>query len=145
MFSRKKTFIGIILSLSVGSVLFLGTAYLTENAKVNNELTFKADDGLGSDIQVYEDSDSLSSLIPKVCAEQMEKISGLESVRPVRYMAGELTMSDDVFHWPEYYMGSENPEENILDADSDMEEKIQWKTGEKSKRRIWIKGQYLRI
>ena len=28
MFSRKKTFIGIILSLSVGSVLFLGTAYL---------------------------------------------------------------------------------------------------------------------
>ena len=39
--------------------LFLGTAYLTENAKVNNELTFKADDGLGSDIQVYEDSDSL--------------------------------------------------------------------------------------
>ena len=73
MFSRKKTFIGIILSLSVGSVLFLGTAYLTENAKVNNELTFKADDGLGSDIQVYEDSDSLSSLIPKVCAEQMER------------------------------------------------------------------------
>ena len=124
MFSRKKTFIGIILSLSVGSVLFLGTAYLTENAKINNELTFKADDGLGSDIQVYEDSDSLSGLIPKVCAEQMEKISGLESVRPVRYMAGELTMSDDVFHWPEYYMGSENPEENILDADSDMVEKF---------------------
>lgn len=76
------------MSLSVGSVLFLGTAYLTENAKINNELTFKADDGLGSDIQVYEDSDSLSGLIPKVCAEQMEKISGLESVRPVRYMAG---------------------------------------------------------
>lgn len=124
MFSRKKTFIGIILSLSVGSVLFLGTAYLTENAKINNELTFKADDGLGSDIQVYEDSDSLSGLIPKVCAEQMEKISGLESVRPVRYMAGELTMSDDVFHWPEYYMGSENPEENILDADSDIVEKF---------------------
>ena len=29
-----------------------------------------------------------------------------------------------VFHWPEYYMGSENPEENILDADSDMVEKF---------------------
>ena len=124
MFSRKKTFIGIILSLSVGSVLFLGTAYLTENAKINNELTFKADDGLGSDIQVYEDSDSLSGLIPKACAEQMKKISGLESVRPVRYMAGELTMSDDVFHWTEYYMGDENPKENILDADPDMVEKF---------------------
>ena len=73
---------------------------------------------------MYEDSDSLSSLIPKVCAEQMEKISGLESVRPVRYMAGELRCQMMFFHWPEYYMGSENPEENILDADSDME-KIQ--------------------
>lgn len=124
MFSRKKTFIEIILSLSVGSVLFLGTAYLTENAKINNELTFKADDGLGSDIQVYEDSDSLPSLIPKACAEQMEKISGLESVRPVRYMAGELALSADVFHWTEYYMGSEKPEENILDADSGMVEKF---------------------
>ena len=40
---------------------------------------------------MYEDSDSLSGLIPKgVCAEQMEKISGLESVRPVRYMAESL-------------------------------------------------------
>ena len=54
MFSRKGTFIGILLSLSIGSVLFLGTAYVTENTRINNELTFAADDGLGSDIQVYE-------------------------------------------------------------------------------------------
>src|SRR5699024_8898031 len=56
MFARKGTFLGILLSLSVGSVLFLGTAYVTENTRINNELTFAADDGLGSDIQVYEES-----------------------------------------------------------------------------------------
>ena len=36
--------------LCLWEVFFLGTAYLTENAKINNELTFQADDGLGSDI-----------------------------------------------------------------------------------------------
>ena len=63
MFSRKGTFIGILLSLSVGSVIFLGAAYVTENTRINNELTFAADDGLGSDIQVYEASDSLKDTI----------------------------------------------------------------------------------
>ena len=52
MFARKGTFAGILLSLSIGSVIFLGAAYVTDNTRINNELTFAADDGLGSDIQV---------------------------------------------------------------------------------------------
>ena len=50
MFSRKGTFVGILLSLSIRSEIFLGAAYVTENIRINNDLTFKADDGLGSDI-----------------------------------------------------------------------------------------------
>ena len=52
MLSRKSTFFGILLSLSIGSIIFLGATYVTENTKTNNELTFKADDGLASDIQI---------------------------------------------------------------------------------------------
>ena len=93
--------------------------------KVNNELTFKADDGLGSDIQVYEDSDSLSSLIPKVCAEQMEKISGLESVRPVRYMAGRAYGCQMMFFTGRSIIWAVRiRRKTLLDADSDMEEKF---------------------
>ena len=94
MFSRKGTFIGILLSLSVGSVIFLGAAYVTENTRINNELTFAADDGLGSDIQVYEESDSLKDTIPEKTAEELKGISGLESVLPVRYMLGEIPLDD---------------------------------------------------
>ena len=122
MFSRKKTFVGIVLSLSVGSVLFLGTAYLAENAKINNELTFKADDGLGSDIQVYEDSNDLSETIPEKQAGQMNKVEGLQLVQPVRYMPGEVKLSNEEFHWPEFYLAGEKAQGNVLDANERMVE-----------------------
>ena len=121
MFSRKGTFIGILLSLSIGSVLFLGTAYVTENTRINNELTFAADDGLGSDIQVYEESDSLSDTIPVQTVEQMKQIKGLESVLPVRYMLGEIPLDDGTFLWKPFY--AEVAEEEGFDPDPVIMEK----------------------
>lgn len=103
MFSRKGTFVGILLSLSVGSVIFLAAAYATENTRINNRLTFAADDGLGSDIQVYEESDSLSDTIPEDALRQIELIESLESVLPVRYMMGEIPLNDGIFQWPAYF------------------------------------------
>lgn len=121
MFSRKGTFFGILLSLSVGSVLFLGTAYVTENTRINNELTFAADDGLGSDIQVYEESDSLSDIIPEHTVKQMKKLEGLESVLPVRYMLGEIPLDDGTFQWKSYY--AEVAGEEGFDPDPGIMEK----------------------
>lgn len=103
MLERKGAFLGILLSLSVGSLIFLGTAYVTKNTKINNELTFKADDGLGSDIQIYEDSDSLTDVIPKDTAEQLKQISELEQVNPVRYMLGEIALMDGKLTWNNFY------------------------------------------
>lgn len=103
MFSRKSTFLGILFSLSVGSMIFLGAAYVTENTKRNNELTFKADDGLGSDIQVYEESDRLTDVIPEKMVSQMVQISGVRAVHPVRYLLGEISLENGTFLWPEYY------------------------------------------
>ena len=103
MFSRKGTFIGILLSLSVGSIIFLGAAYVTENTQKNNELTFKADDGLGSDIQVYEDSDQIGDVIPEETIAQIEKTDGLKAVHPVRYLLGEVPFPDGTFTWKEFF------------------------------------------
>lgn len=103
MFSRKGAFVGILLSLSVGSIIFLGAAYVTENTKTNNNLVFKADDGLGSDVQVYESSDLLTDVIPEKKAGELAKISELESVHPVRYMLGEVPFNDGSFKWTTYY------------------------------------------
>ena len=78
MYARKSTFVGILLSLSMGSVIFLGAAYVTENTKVNNELTFKADDGLASDIQIYEASDKLTDFIPENLIKELNNTTGTD-------------------------------------------------------------------
>lgn len=103
MFARRGTFWGILLSLSAGSLLFLGVSYVTENTKRNNELTFKADDGLGSDIQVYEESDHLADTIPEEAVRQMTAVAGIGELHPVRYLLGEILLADGTFLWPEYY------------------------------------------
>lgn len=56
MLARKRTFASIILSLALGSVIFLGATYVIENTRINNELVFAADDGLGSDIQLVSEN-----------------------------------------------------------------------------------------
>lgn len=116
MFSRKSIFFGILLSLSVGSIIFLSAAYVTENTQKNNELAFKADDGLGSDIQVYEEGDTLSDVIPTHAAEQMEGTDGVEGMHPVRYLPGEISLNDGAFSWLEYY-----PELGYSDVEPDAE------------------------
>lgn len=110
MFSRKGTFIGVLLSLSIGSILFLGAAYVTENTKINNELTFKADDGLGSDIQVYIQSDQLADRMPEDAVSKMKTVSGVKKLHPVRYLLGEIPFYDGTFKWPEYFAETANDE-----------------------------------
>ena len=80
MFGKISSFFGILFSLSIGGIIFLGATYVTENTKIHNELTFKADDGLGSDIQVFEDSDDLGHMIPAYIAEEIRKLPDVESV-----------------------------------------------------------------
>ena len=64
MFERKSAFIGILLSLAIGGIIFLSAAYVIDNTRTNNLLTFAADDGLGSDIQLIEETGALSATIP---------------------------------------------------------------------------------
>lgn len=103
MCSRKGTFAGILLSLSIGSVIFLGAFYFTENTKANNELTFKADDGLGSDIQIYEQPDTLDAVIPERVMEEMEKIDGIRQFYPVRYLLGEIPLNNGKLAWTSFF------------------------------------------
>lgn len=119
MFSRKGTFTGILLSLSIGSVMFLGAAYVAENTRINNRLTFAADDGLESDIQVYEESDRLSDIIPEQTVEQIKSVEGLKSVLPVRYMLGEIPLDDGSLKWTSYF--PETAKEDIEGFDPDPE------------------------
>lgn len=110
MFSRKGAFLSMLLSLSIGSILFLGAFYVTENTQIHNELTYKADDGLGSDIQVYEQSDQLTDVIPETSAEQMRQVAGVGAFHPVRYLPGEIALNDGKLIWTSYFAETANDE-----------------------------------
>ena len=133
MFGRKETLIGILLSLSLGSVIFLGASYVTENTRKNNELTFKADDGLGSDIQLCEQSEQLSDVIPAQKIKEIKKISGIEEVHPVSYLLGELPLENGKLLWTSYFADIAEDESNP--PDETLKEKyngIAVRTGEDS-------------
>lgn len=103
MFGRKGAFVGMILSLSVGGVIFLGATFAAQNTKINNELAFAADDGLGSDIQVFVDSDVLADMIPEEVMEEIRQIPGIRSACGMRYMLGEIPLYDNTLLWTSYF------------------------------------------
>ena len=103
MLARKRTFVGIILSLALGSVIFLGATYVIENTRINNELVFAADDGLGSDIQLVSENGLLAQTIPAQTVASLRQLEGVGAVLPVSYMLGEIALEDGSFRWPSYY------------------------------------------
>lgn len=103
VFERKGIFFAVILSLSLGGVLFLGTTYVVDNTKTHNELAFKADDGLGSDIRAWEDSHNLSEVIPEKAVKRLQKAEGIREINPVSYTLGEIPLENGIFKWKEFY------------------------------------------
>ncbi len=100
---QKGMFCAVIFSLALGGILFLGTTYVAQNTKIHNEMTFKADDGLGSDMQVYEDSHTLSDVIPEKTAERIKQTAGIRSASPVSYTLGEIPLENGSFTWKNFY------------------------------------------
>ena len=106
---------------------------MTENTRKNNELTFKADDGLGSDIQLCEQSEQLSDVIPAQKIKEIKKISGIEEVHPVSYLLGELPLENGKLLWTSYFADIAEDESNP--PDETLKEKyngIAVRTGEDS-------------
>lgn len=121
MFGRKGAFVGMLLSLSIGGIIFLGATFTAQNTRINNELTFSADDGLGSDIQVFVDSDVLSDMIPTDIMEEIREIPGIRSACGMRYMLGEIPLYDNTLLWTSYF--AETDPEDDLEPDPMLMEK----------------------
>lgn len=102
MFRNPGTFLGIIISLSIGGIIFLGSTYVIENTKINNELSLKTDDGLTSDMQIFEQSDNLSDVIPKQTIAEIKTLPGIKEIYPVKYLLGEFPLSEDQVIWDSY-------------------------------------------
>lgn len=107
MFSNKKKVIGILLSLSIGSCIFLCTTYMVENLKVHAELSLKSDDGLGSEYRVSLKSTSLADTIPEAVVDKIKDMPETQNVYATKHTLGELELSESEFlsdeDWSEYF------------------------------------------
>lgn len=119
MFGRIGTFAGIIISLSLGGVIFLSTTYTAESTKKNNNHAFRTDEGLASDIKVYIDSDNGAYTIPQSAVDGIKEIDGIHRADEVSYMLGEIFLENGIFKWKEFYPeisgGGQKQEQRIID------------------------------
>ncbi|MDE6889380.1 MAG: ABC transporter permease [Eubacterium sp.] len=99
MFAGKRMLVSILVSLSIGGVIFLCTNFVLGNAKRSSELQLASDDGLGSDFKVYENNTDLKSVIPQECVDKLQKIAGVRNAYAVQSYVGELQLPEDQLKW----------------------------------------------
>lgn len=97
MFANRKKVIGILLSLSVGSCIFLCTTYMVENLKVHAELSMMSDDGLGSEYRISLKSTSLKDTIPKETVKEIKNMPETDAVYASKYTMGEMELTEKEF------------------------------------------------
>lgn len=102
MFRNLGSFIGIIISLSIGGIIFLGSTFVIENTRINNELSLKTDDGLTSDLQILEQSNHLLDVIPKQTIDEIKTVQGIKNIYPVKYLLGEFPLNKEQVKWNSY-------------------------------------------
>lgn len=107
LFANKRKVCGILLSLSVGGGIFFCAAYMVENLKIHAQLSMKSDDGLGSEYRISLKSKSLADVIPNAAVQEIRDLPGTEHVSAVKYLLGELRLSQDEFlshaDWSHYF------------------------------------------
>lgn len=103
MFDRKDVFLGIVISLSIGGILFLGTSFVVKNTELNNELTLKSDDGLHSDCQIYMDTAKFNEGIPPNILDKMQNVKGVQELHGAKYFLGEIPVKKELLAWKEYF------------------------------------------
>lgn len=103
MFGKLSTFAGIIISLSLGGVIFLSTTYVAQSTEKNNNHAFRTDEGLGADIKVYIDSDNGGYTISQSIFDSIKKIDGVLQADETSYLLGEIMLKNGIFKWKEFF------------------------------------------
>lgn len=94
MFWNPGVFIGVIISLAIGGVLFCSTQFAVRNEKTQNELTVKADDGLNSDYTLNVQTSYFNQGISEDILKKLEVIKGVKNVSPVKCFMGATYITD---------------------------------------------------
>ncbi len=104
---RPKVFVGILISLSLGGIIFLGSAYGVEEAKQQNNLVMKADDGLNSDYMIRMETSNFNEGITEKNIKELEEIEGIKAVSPVKHFMG-ATLINEAQYTNKHFFDSTN-------------------------------------
>lgn len=120
--TKKTAFAGIIISLSLGGVLFVSATYVADNAKQNNEHAMLTDESLYTDVRISIEDDDLGNVIPWNIESEIKKenISGVKEIFPVSYTLGEIPLDNGILKWTRFYPeidehSDEKQDENIME------------------------------
>ena len=103
MFTKKRKFFSILISLSFGGCIFLCTTYMVENLKIHAELSMKSDDGLNSEYCVSLKTDQLSDTIPISVVDTIKSNTALDEVYATKYTLGEIEILKQELKWENYF------------------------------------------
>ena len=91
----KLAFISILLSLSLGGVVFICSDYAAELKKENNELEIKVNHDLNSDYQINMQNTDFDDGISNKMITKLQNIKGVDKVSPISYYFGGIVIDDD--------------------------------------------------
>lgn len=95
MIRKKSAFVGILLSLSLGGILFICSSYASELKKENNNLSIKVDNDLNSDYQIGMQFTDFDKGITEHQINELGKITGVAKVSPISFYFGGIILDDD--------------------------------------------------
>jgi len=105
MFAKKRSLAGMLISLSIGGVIFLCANFVLGNAKLNSQMQLASDDGLGSDLKIYENNRNLKEMISQDTADAVGNIKGVEKTYAIKSYIGEMILNTDELLWKTYFDG----------------------------------------
>lgn len=105
MFAGRRSLAGILVSLSIGGVVFLCAAFVMGNAKADSQMKLASDDGLGSDFKIYENNKNLNQVISQDTVDALGQIQGIRNLYAVKSYIGETLLRPDELLWKDYFKG----------------------------------------
>lgn len=111
---RKTMFVLIIISLSVGNLIFLTAQYSLKQMKEQNILEIKSDMGNKSDYRLYIGNTDLVQGISIDKLKEIKEMKGIREINAFRYTLGSVVLTNKQYPNKEYF-APENDNERIKD------------------------------
>ena len=109
---KRSVFLGVLFSLAIGGIIFCSTDYAIQEARQENELTMKSDDGLNSDYLISMQTSTFTQGLSEQKIKELGKIEGIDSVSPVKHFLGGTFIPEEKYK-QKHFFDPENKDQRL--------------------------------